>query len=176
MISASQTALDAFIISPERGFDSTIIDHAKMQHDFDCMEKLCPARARPGDRHRIPPDALDTGPWEEWIDGKVAPSGGTRSANTKNVLRAAFWSRLGAASVAAVFLVGPMWLLVLKQDLFIHLGATTGFVAGFGLVMAFFVENPDQVFAGTLAYAAVLMVFVGVIMGNMDPGSDGAAS
>jgi len=55
-----------------------------------------------------------------------------------------------------------MWLLTLQRELVIHLGATTGFVFGFGFTLAFFVEKTNQVFTGTLAYTAILIVFVEV--------------
>ncbi|KAK3360181.1 hypothetical protein B0T25DRAFT_534976 [Lasiosphaeria hispida] len=64
-----------------------------------------------------------------------------------------------------------MWLLVLRRELFLQLGATTGFIMAFVFAIAWFVERADQVFAGMLAYAAVLMVFVGVIM--QDTGGSG---
>lgn len=60
-----------------------------------------------------------------------------------------------------------MWLLVLKQELYIQLGVTTGCVSAFGLLMAWYLATLEAVFASTLAYSAVLMVFVGVMMGNV---------
>jgi uncharacterized membrane protein len=55
-----------------------------------------------------------------------------------------------------------MWLLALKQRLYLQLEATTGFVFRFRLILAYFIDKIDQVFAGTLAYAAVLIMFVGL--------------
>ncbi|KAF2178706.1 hypothetical protein K469DRAFT_326820 [Zopfia rhizophila CBS 207.26] len=77
------------------------------------------------------------------------------------------------------FLIGPMWLLVLKCELFFLLGATTVCVTGFGFLMACYVDGLKYVFVRTLAYAAVLMVFVGVIMqelGNSTKDSGTATS
>jgi hypothetical protein len=164
MITASQKPLDAFVISAERALDRDLL-WLGMDQARKTLRDLCPSAKDDGNAPLLPPSHLiDTGPWEcpSRQDNRVAPTGGTRGANVKSLTNQAFWGRLSAALFGAVFLVGPMWLLALRRDLFVHLGATTGFVFGFGFALAFFVEKTDQVFAGTLAYAAVLMVFVGV--------------
>ena len=112
--------------------------------------------------HEAKDDALPTGRWEYPVNDLANPIGGTRNDNIKSQSRHAFWWKLGAAIVGTGFLISPMWLLALKQHLYLQLEATTGFVFGFGLVLAYFMDKIDQVFAGTLAYAAVLMVFVGL--------------
>lgn len=76
---------------------------------------------------------------------------------------------MSSALAAGAFLVGPMWLLVLQRGLYVNLGAATGFVVTFGLLMVGYVDKPEQVFASTLAYAAVLMVFVGVMFDKQFP-------
>lgn len=69
----------------------------------------------------------------------------------------------GEAIVGAGSLIGPVWILALKNGLYLQLEATTGFVFGFTLIISYFVDIVDQVFAGTWAYAAVLlMMFVGL--------------
>lgn len=76
--------------------------------------------------------------------------------------------RLGMAVVGGVFLIGPMWLMVLQNHLYTTLITTTAFVFGFGLVISiaplFLVGTKigmDTVMSATAAYAAVLVVFVG---------------
>lgn len=151
-MTTSSRAYDYFIVSSERHHDRTVILDA-MDDYFTSMEDMYNQKQ---DR------ALPTGPWEYLKHGRAEPIGGTRNDSIKRLLRHAFWWKLSAAIVGAGFLVGPMWLLALEQRLYLQLEATTGFVFGFGLVLAYFVDKIDQVFAGTLAYAAVLMVFVGL--------------
>jgi hypothetical protein len=151
-MTTSSRAYDYFIVSSERYHDKTVI--------LDAMEDHCTSMEVLYNSEKD--YALPTGPWEYATNDCANPIGGTRNDNIKSILRHAFWWRLGAAIVGAGFLVGPMWLLALKQHLYLQLEATTGFVFGFGLILAYFVDRIDQVFAGTLAYAAVLMVFVGL--------------
>ena len=75
---------------------------------------------------------------------------------------------MGIGLEGGVFLVGPMWLMVLQNELYTTLISTTGFVFGFGLVLSLvptFVDGAkvglDTVMSATAAYAAVLVVFVG---------------
>lgn len=148
----SSRAYDYFIVSYERHHDKVVIRDAMQEH-FEGMKNLY-------DKEKN--YANPTGPWEYPDKNRAQPIGGTRRESLKSLSRHAFWWRLSAATIGAGFLLGPMWLLALKQRLYLQLEATTGFVLGFGLTLAFFVERIDQVFAGTLAYAAVLMVFVGL--------------
>lgn len=107
--------------------------------------------------------AIPTGPWEDGED-LMRPIGGTRG----EAFRHALWSRASGALVAAAFLVGPMWALALEQNIYLQLGVTTGCIFAFGLVMVVAVGTLEAVlFAATLAYAAVLMVFVGVVMQSL---------
>ena len=56
----------------------------------------------------------------------VAPTGGTWGINVKSLTNQAFQGRLSAALGGAAFLVGPMWLLALRKELFAHLGGYHG--------------------------------------------------
>jgi hypothetical protein len=168
-MTTSSRAYDYFIASSERHHDRSVIHDVMADYSFD-KENFYEEKKG---------DALGTGPWEKpytRVDNRgnersyANPIGGTRNEIVKNLVRQTFWWKLGAAIVGAGFLVGPMWLLALKQRLYLQLEVTTGFVFGFGLVLAYLVEKTDQVFAGTLAYAAVLMVFVGLSL----QGSEGA--
>lgn len=141
---------DYFIVSYERHHDKVVIRDAMEDH-FAGMKNLY----EKGTDYAHP-----SGPWEYHDKNRAEPIGGTRRESLNSLSRHAFWWRLSAAFVGAGFLIGPMWLLALKQQLYLQLEATTGFVLGFGLVMTIFVDKIDQVFAGTLVYTAVLMVFV----------------
>lgn len=66
------------------------------------------------------------------------------------------------ALVGAAFLVRPIWLLALKQEIYLQPGVTTSCIIAFGLIMVVSLDALDAVFAETLAYAAVLMAFVGM--------------
>jgi hypothetical protein len=151
-MTTTSRAHDYFIVSSERCHDRTVLLSALDDYSIGTGTMYDEAKD----------DALPTGPWEYPINNRTKPIGGTRYDNIKSQSRNAFWWKLGAAIVGTGFLIGPMWLLALKQRLYLQLEATTGFVFGFGLVLAYFMDKIDQVFAGTLAYAAVLMVFVGL--------------
>jgi hypothetical protein len=149
----SSRAYDYFIVSSERYHDQAII-LGKLGSHTSGIRDLYAEKIN---------DALPTGPWECLNeDGQANPIGRTRNDRINSLLRHTFWWKLSAAIVGSGFLVGPMWLLALKQRLYLQLGATTGFVFMFGLVLAYFVDKVDQVFAGAFAYAAILMVFVGL--------------
>lgn len=76
--------------------------------------------------------------------------------------------RLAMAVFGGAFLIGPMWLMVLRDDVYTTLITATAFVVGFGLIISIgpafisgFRINVDTVMSVTAAYAAVLVVFVG---------------
>lgn len=150
MAKFSQQSNDPFIASQEREHDGYLLLDALTR------EGITPSNLNEHKTYAIP-----TGPWERCAPGQGAqPIVGTRSESLK---RAAL-SRISAALVAAVFLVGPMWVLVLHQEVFFQLGFTTACVLAFGMLVAWYLDTVDKVFSVTLAYAAVLMVFIGVIM------------
>ncbi|KAJ5059021.1 hypothetical protein PSV09DRAFT_2422288 [Bipolaris maydis] len=160
----SSRAYDYFIVSSERVYDGDII-RQNLRDRPDYEEAIANLYAKEIN------SALPTGPWE-CLDknSRANPIGRTRNDSIKSLLRHNFWGKLSAAIVGSGFLVGPMWLLALKQHLYLQLEATTGFVFMFGLILAYFVDKVDQVFAGALAYAAVLMVFVGLSIQGADTG------
>lgn len=86
--------------------------------------------------------------------------------------------RLGMAILGGAFLIGPMWLMVLKNQLYTTLITTTAFVFGFGLVISIVPTFVDEAHLGmetvmsvTAAYAAVLVVFVGTTAPTTTEGS-----
>lgn len=70
--------------------------------------------------------------------------------------------RLGMAVLGGALLIGPMWLMVLHNTLYTCLVSTTIFVAVFGVMMAYRLDDGKDVLSSTAAYAAVLVVFVGL--------------
>lgn len=108
--------------------------------------------------------SIPTGPWETG-DSKSSSKSASALVNTRTAsAKIAFWERVGAAGIGGAFLIGPMWILALERNLFVHLGVATACVTAFGLSCSFYLKTVDGVFAATLAYAAVIMVFVGVVL------------
>lgn len=89
------------------------------------------------------------------------PICGTRSGNITTTWYHGFKERVLLAAVGGAFLIGPMWLMVLQGGKYIGLVTTTSFVASFGILMAYFLNEGKDVLGSTAAYAAVLVVFVG---------------
>lgn len=106
--------------------------------------------------------ALPSGPWEK-VDKAI---GNTRHVGVRSLWLRSFWHRLTVAIIAGAFLIAPMWIMVLKKNIWVDLRTTTAFVACFGVVMALFLDRLMDVLASTAAYAAVLVVFVGAISTN----------
>ena len=116
--------------------------------------------------------SIPTGPWETFDDGDMdTPASGLISTRTTSAKKA-FWGRVGAAVIGGAFLITPMWILALQRQLYVHLGVATGFVTAFGITMSLYSETMEGVFTATLAYAAVIMVFVGVVL--EETGGNGA--
>ncbi len=74
-----------------------------------------------------------------------------------------FLGRLTMAIFGGIFLIGPMWLMVLKPGLYISLISTSVCVVIFSLALAYFLKKESMVtvVGAAAAYAAVLVVFVG---------------
>lgn len=140
---------DPFIASSER-----LHDHYILEREMTRQGKI------PDDFEALKATAILTGPWEKGNRAGAQPIYATRAETMKRGL----FSRLAGALVGGAFLIGPMWLLALERDLYFQLGFTTGFVSAFGLLMAWYLNTLESVFAASIAYAAVLMVFIGVIM------------
>ena len=89
--------------------------------------------------------------------------GATRGELSREEKLKAFLERLAMAIFGGIFLVGPMWLMVLKSDRYTVLISTSVFVLGFAILMAvvLYKDTMVTVMSATAAYAAVLVVFVG---------------
>ncbi|KAJ5166688.1 uncharacterized protein N7482_005469 [Penicillium canariense] len=99
--------------------------------------------------------------WET-SDIRPKPVGGTRDGNLRQTWLRGFQQRLGVAAVGGIFLIAPMWLIVLHRTLYTALVSTTVCVTIFGLLMALFLDGSKDVLSSTAAYSAVLVVFVGL--------------
>ncbi|KAK4208720.1 hypothetical protein QBC37DRAFT_296033 [Rhypophila decipiens] len=99
--------------------------------------------------------------WETESD-TIRLFSGLSSQSRSREESSAFIHRLVIAAFGAAFLIGPMWLMMLRTELWTKLISTTVFVAVFGLIMAYFVKEDNDVLSSTAAYAAVLVVFVGL--------------
>ncbi|KAI8246015.1 UDP-glucose 4-epimerase [Colletotrichum sp. SAR 10_77] len=100
-------------------------------------------------------------PWDVRPAGANDPITGTRGSNVAKTWYRGFKERIVIAAAGGAFLVGPMWIMVLKNGLYASLISTTAFVTAFGILMAYFLDEAKDVLASTAAYAAVLVVFVG---------------
>lgn len=137
----------------------------KMPEDFLAP----PPKHKPRPQHETPAQlanlltqhATPTGPWER--DNTNKPAAALISTRTRAWKRA-YWTRIGAALIGGAFLIAPMWILALQRNLFIHLGVATACITAFGFSISLYLETVDGVFAATLAYAAVIMVFVGIVI------------
>ncbi|KAK4251343.1 hypothetical protein C7999DRAFT_10969, partial [Corynascus novoguineensis] len=146
MFQHNQRMRDNFLVTGERYIDDYVL---QQMLGADARQDAKLAKSKP-----IPV----VGPWED----KSVPIGGTRSEyRTKSEL-AQLRDKIIMALLGGVFLVGPMWLMVLRRNLYTSLVTTTMCVAVFGLVMAKLLHRPMEVLSGTAAYAAVLVVFVGL--------------
>lgn len=96
---------------------------------------------------------------------RPTPIAGMRDGNLREAWIKGFRQRVGVATVGAAFLIAPMWLMVLHNTVYTALVSTTVCVMVFGLVMALWLDKLMEVMSATAAYAAVLVVFVGLTTG-----------
>ncbi|KAF5715670.1 hypothetical protein FMUND_6737 [Fusarium mundagurra] len=180
---AKQAAALRFEAEEPDGWQKTLEEYIQALQNYDYMEKRS---LQPGDPFYISGENyLDrkllehiignnagrlvngkslnaTGNWET---GPVNPNtiSDTRLDNYRRNWTQGFHQRLGVATIAGIFLIAPMWLMVLHNTLYTALVSTTVFVAVFGLVAAARLTSLMEVMSSTAAYAAVLVVFVGLV-------------
>ncbi|KAK3314838.1 hypothetical protein B0H66DRAFT_563764 [Apodospora peruviana] len=157
----SQSARDPFLATGEYYIDHYII----MSYLPDELLELPPA----DDAAERLPKVKSVCKWEDSVTDRVQQICGTRTANQFSALV----GRIAVAALGGVFLLGPMWLMVLHNTLWTALVSTTVFVTAFGVVVASFIEEHKDVLASTAAYAAVLVVFVGASTAGPVGGSAG---
>ena len=133
---------DPFLITTERWVDHYILDHFVQAP------------------HLASQDVFSSEEWEP--ESVSSPIGGTRHETNQATAQRAFLDRLGLAIVGALFLVGPMWLMVLHNTMWTSLVSTSVLVFVFGFLAAVYLADKEKVLASTAAYAAVLVVFVGL--------------
>lgn len=138
---------DPFLATSERYTDMHVVNHV-MGNISDTF-------------HTGPFKSIDSiGKWKG--DEDNSPIGGTRHTSMKMSKLQKFYKRLGIAAFGGVFLLGPIWLMVLHHTLYTSLISTTVCVTFFGFIMAVYVDTVSDVLTSTAAYAAVLVVFVGL--------------
>ncbi|KFY37261.1 hypothetical protein V494_04842 [Pseudogymnoascus sp. VKM F-4513 (FW-928)] len=141
-----QPRADPFLVTGERYVDRCILE-AAMSLEPNAKESL----------KLVGP----LGFWET-KDTQPEPVGGTRTDNYRRGWVKGFYTRVAAAAMGGIFLIAPMWLMVLQNTMYTGLVATTLFVGVFGFLMAYFLDDLKDVMSTTAAYAAVLVVFVGL--------------
>ncbi|KAK3486792.1 uncharacterized protein B0T23DRAFT_234044 [Neurospora hispaniola] len=113
-------------------------------------------------KHSVP-----TGPWER--DNTDKPARTLISTRTK-AWKQAYWIRLRAALIGSAFLIAPMWIMpmleVYEYTFLVSWGIATVCIVCFCVMVSSRLETVDGVFAATLAYAAVILVFVGSVTDN----------
>jgi hypothetical protein len=146
----SKSIRDPFLATGEYNIDNYVLD---------CNIDQALANAIANDPKAKPAASLK--PWECPDSEHQESICGTRNANIAKTWYLGFKYRVLLAAVGGAFLIGPMWLMVLQSGLYTTLITTTAFVAGFGILMAYCLEEGKDVLGSTAAYAAVLVVFVG---------------
>lgn len=89
---------------------------------------------------------------------------GSVVATRSQIRKDRFTRRLAVAFVGAAFLVAPMWLNILLGGRLTTLWSSTVFIAVFGIMMARVLDSNISVLSSTAAYAAVLVVFVALVV------------
>lgn len=148
MNACSSRKSDPFLATGERWIDNTVLDLAMASTKDDAFCNLTFT------------EVISVEPWRAEDDG--SPIGGTRSANTRAASFAGFQRRLLIAAFGGIFLLAPMWLMVLHNTMYTSLVSTTVCVVVFGIIMSCWLEKEIDVMSSTAAYAAVLVVFVGL--------------
>lgn len=131
---------DPFMVTTKWKVDSWVLERAM----FDVLREL----------NMEEPEGF---PYTAPLEKDQEPIGGTRVRNFEKQ----FVFRLCIAALGGIFLLGPMWLMVLHNTRYTALASTTVCVAIFGVVMAWVQEDLMNVVSTTAVYAAVLVVFVG---------------
>ncbi|KAK1751312.1 hypothetical protein QBC47DRAFT_307927 [Echria macrotheca] len=160
MIKCTSAQRDWFLISGERMVDAYVMYRVGVQpvEDKDEGEREHSVGQEKVKKKKKRGTIPVLGPWEE----ENTPIGGTRNENVKKSWVLGFRQRVVMAALGGAFLIAPMWLMVLHNTLYTALVSTTVFVFVFGLMMSALLEKPMDVLSGTAAYAAVLVVFVGL--------------
>jgi hypothetical protein len=141
MMQCSQLLRDPFLVTGERYIDDYVIKTTLGDTPLGDLDEI-----------------QVIGPWED----DNAPIGGTRHENMTKSWSKGFRERIIMAAVGGIFLLGPMWLMVMHNTRYTALVSTTVLVTVFGLLMAWFLDKRMDVLSSTAAYAAVLVVLVGL--------------
>ncbi|KAF3927638.1 hypothetical protein ABW21_db0200426 [Orbilia brochopaga] len=152
MESHSKSARDPFLATGEYAVDNYIINEniKPIKDDFAAAREISMGTH------------ISKIPWQtDDSNNATVAITGTRGATSWARSYRNFRRRLVFGIFGGGFLVGPMWLMLLKPGLYNSLISATSFIAGFGVIMACFMKEARDVLGITAAYAAVLVVFVG---------------
>jgi len=147
MVECSQRLVDPFLVSGEGFIDHMVLRNAIESHPKDFRKQKF-ARAD------------SNGPWLGGADRR--PIGGTRNEKLREEKLRNFVKRLALAAGGGIFLLGPMWLMVLHRTIYTALISTTCCVITFGFLMSYYLDKDIDVVSSSAGYAAVLVVFVGL--------------
>ncbi|KAK7994902.1 hypothetical protein PG990_013675 [Apiospora arundinis] len=142
MIKWSNTPQDLFLVTGERFLDRILLQEYLGARRGDLL----------GRSIEVP------GPWEQ----DLRPVGGFRDENDRTKKRKGVKQRLLMATLGASFLIVPMAIMSLENTLPVCLITSTCFAVAFGLNMVVYLTGSKEVLSSTAAYAAVLVVFVGL--------------
>ncbi|EGO55861.1 hypothetical protein NEUTE1DRAFT_140090 [Neurospora tetrasperma FGSC 2508] len=111
---------------------------------------------------RLKKHSVPTGPWER--DNTNKPARALIITHSK-AWKQAYWMRLRAGLIGGVFLIAPMWIMPLLEIdwIVVPWAIATVCIVCFCVMVSSRLETVDGVFAATLAYAAVILVFVGIV-------------
>jgi hypothetical protein len=144
MQECTQRERDPFLVTAERLTDDEIMQEAMKHIDLGQFSPL-------GSCEEIQS-------WEK--DNIPIPKTRNEAAGRNRMQK--LIERLILAVLGGGLLVGPMWLMIIHNSPYVCMSSATGFVFLFGLVMAVRLEKGTDVLASTCAYAAVMVVFVGL--------------
>ncbi|EFX05464.1 hypothetical protein CMQ_3533 [Grosmannia clavigera kw1407] len=142
----STSARDPFLATGEYAIDNYVLK-SYIGDKFDKYPKL--------------ETSVSLRAWEDVKSKGCESICGTRYDNIQKTWWSKFKERIILAAVGGAFLIGPMWIMVLLSGPFSSLICTTACVAGFGILISYYLEDGKDVLGSTAAYAAVLIVFVG---------------
>ncbi|PMD29971.1 hypothetical protein L207DRAFT_408167, partial [Hyaloscypha variabilis F] len=90
------------------------------------------------------------------------PDSSVETEDRRPLMWKIFLPRALVAALGTIFLFAPMWLIVLHKTRYTALITTTVFVVVFGLTMTWIQKNLREAISSTSAYAALMIVFVGL--------------
>ncbi|KAI0122437.1 hypothetical protein F4814DRAFT_408714 [Daldinia grandis] len=144
---------DPFLIRSQKKVDAAVLERALLGIPVEKLEKelFTPNLDGIPKVNFVPP-----------LEQEPTAIGGTRTEMTRKQWMEAFIKRALVSIIGGAFLTGPMWIMILVTTTYASPIITTVFVFIAGIAAARVLDNTLSVVSVTAAYAAVLVVFVGV--------------